>query len=169
MTATVLFVLAAARLCAQSPARSGEIRVDFLAAPFLPVFTTALLVHVEHTPHLYYGAGVGGFYVLGRSIHAELFIEPVYLRSERWMLSSRFGVTGGWSEEFSFGPPPRSFPAVGVHIGVIDAAYRIVTIDGGPGSVYLRAGLGAHAVTNLAGVAGTVYLGLGAGVAVRAR
>ena len=151
--ATLLFFVLASPLWADAQIT----RAGVVYSPFLPVVTAGVQLRMEDTEWLSWGAAFGGFYALGRSVHAELFLEPVYLRTERWRVSSRAGLLLGWHEQFPVGPPPEQFPGPGVHFVPVEAMVEW-------GGYYLGALAGVKLVTDFNRVAGSFYLGLTAGL-----
>ena len=124
---------------------------------FLPVMTADASLRLDLAPGWAWGGAIAGFYALGRSVHAEVFMEPVYLTNTRWRLSSRLGLLVGWNREFSFGPPPQWFAGAGVHLQLIEAQWH-------PGAWYMGLATGIRVLTDLRRVAGTFYLSLTTGL-----
>jgi hypothetical protein len=157
--AFTLFLIAA---CSEPGA--AEARLQFMVSPFLPVATASVGAQAEITPRLFWGVEVGAFYVLGRSVNAQLFLEPVYLRRGPWRLSGRLGVLAGHSMEFSFGPPPQQFMGIGAHLSPIEVAMRISATPRGR-SLFVRLRLGLQVLTDFERLAASPHVGLGMGVA----
>ena len=136
------------------PGASSQVGVG--VSGFLPAVTGEASLRLELTPRWAWGGAIAGFYALGRSVHAEVFLEPVYLATMRWRLSSRLGLLAGWNQEFSFGPPPQWFPGAGMHLQLIEAQWH-------PGAWYLGLASGIRVLTDFRRIAGTFYLGFTVG------
>jgi hypothetical protein len=132
-------------------------------APFLPSTTLATTVRFDLCSSISAGASVGGFFVLGRAVFAELFVEPVWYSQAThgaqsgWRLSSRVGALVGWAREFSFGPPPVHFAGTGVHLVPLEALYQW---DGW----YLGGYLGLGVLSDFTRLSATAEIGVSLGI-----
>ena len=163
MSRSTIFVISVAAVLSAAPAvwpsqpAPALSRGGIAVSGFLPVVTAEANARLALAPGWDWGGAIAGFYALGRSIHAELFVEPIYLFTRQWRLASRLGVLAGWGEEFSFGPPPEQFAGVGVHLQPLEAQLRL-------GHWYVGLASGIRVLTDFQRFAGSLYVGASAGV-----
>lgn len=148
---------------------SREVRLAVEAGPFLPVFTAGISVASEIRPRLFWGGGVHAFHVLGKSVHAGLFLELVSCKRSGVRVSSRIGPIVGWNEEFSFGPPPQTFWGAGVHVDLLRVTLALPDVADRTERFFAGLDLGVRAISDGTRIAGSASILLLAGVVTHAR
>ncbi|MFW5686135.1 MAG: hypothetical protein ACOC0O_05715 [Spirochaetota bacterium] len=161
-----LFVVAIA-LVSPLDETAAEARFGFVASPFLPVVTAGADAQFAIAGHLAWGFGVGGFYVLGTSVNAVVFLEPVYFTGGAWRLSGRAGVMMGINEEFPFGPPPEIFVGVGAQLSPLIVEYELPFRLASGTSMFIRVTASIQILTDFERVVGSPHVGIGAGMVHR--
>jgi len=140
---------------------SGPVLVGIAVSPFLPVVSLSLPVHFELSPRLYWGGSLNAFYVLGKSINGEVFIEPVYYDGSRLRLSSRLGFIVGWNEELSLGRTLDMFWGIGGHLVLLEGIFKMAPC-------FVSICVGIQVLTDFTHIAGSVYAGIGTGIMIHA-
>ena len=133
----------------------SKIYISFDISFFLPVVTINTRINLKITDRLSWGFGLNYFLVGGNSINGEVFIKYSLIHTQNYEFPVSIGFLAGGGTEASFGPTPKNFLGIGIHILLSPLVIKSNNV-----SVSLI-NIGTQLLTDFSSLSFSVYLGNG--------